>query len=514
MKDNTNKKLRCLFVIISFLMATLLNYVSGNTSTASVLEDYDPLVDVSVTLNIKAIRSLESNDSSSSDFYVKVNINNEKFTSPIWHNKDYLYPDWYATVNVPDDIEHVYITIELWDHNDGRDVLCDINSNHDNPLSDRYVSLVYSIKKGSWTGDDFLGDMSGYGRLNGCDDGSIYSQDRDCEMWFSLTQNDYDKDGLSYWTELMTYGTDPFIDNTGEDYDGDGIPIEWEHKWGFNPLSWEDHMHLDGDNDSLTNTEEYLTRLFGSDPFRQDLFLELDFMKNRNNHSVNIVSQDALELLKNPFHRRNIIFFINIDEFFPFDDLTNQTELLDIYQTFFLSDTENMWKRSVFHYGIFVHDCIPTGYSYAGDGPVFWGYIPGTNGFIVSQTQMEKYNTFRPDISLDYFHASVIMHEIGHHFGIRFGNPYGCDNHFGKYPWQISYWIFGNYKSVMNYRYTYQILDYSDGSHGKRDFNDWEYMNLSYFEINNSVDSDIPHLKTNYAFYKDTRKSKISGKKY
>jgi hypothetical protein len=92
--------------------------------------------------------------------------------------------------------------------------------------------------------------------------------------------------------------------------------------------------------------------------------------------------------------------------------------------------------------------------------------------------------TFKP---LDYIYASAIMHEMGHNFGIRFGNPLGCDNRATIYPWRISFWLFRNYKSTMNYRYTYSILDYSDGTHGKRDFDDWDEISLSYFEIPCSI---------------------------
>jgi hypothetical protein len=74
------------------------------------------------------------------------------------------------------------------------------------------------------------------------------------------------------------------------------------------------------------------------------------------------------------------------------------------------------------------------------------------------------------------------MHEMGHNFGIRFGTPLGCDNRRAIYPWHVSYWLFKNYKSLMNYRYTYFIFDYSDGSHGIRDFDDWDYIDLTYFE--------------------------------
>ena len=62
-------------------------------------------------------------------------------------------------------------------------------------------------------------DPSGYGRLNGCDDNSIYEQDRDCELWFTISQNDFDGDGLPYWLEINMYNTSPLINNRGEDAD-------------------------------------------------------------------------------------------------------------------------------------------------------------------------------------------------------------------------------------------------------------------------------------------------------
>ena len=81
----------------------------------------------------------------------------------------------------------------------------------------------------NYMGDDYLGDPSGYGRLSGIDDNSIYEQDRDCELWFTISQNDFDGDGFPYWLEVNMYNTSPLINNRGEDADGDGIPIEWEY---------------------------------------------------------------------------------------------------------------------------------------------------------------------------------------------------------------------------------------------------------------------------------------------
>ncbi len=56
--------------------------------------------------------------------------------------------------------------------------------------------MINLMKTGHWTGDDALQDISGYGRLNGCDDGTIYKKDRDCELWFSITQNDFEQDSI------------------------------------------------------------------------------------------------------------------------------------------------------------------------------------------------------------------------------------------------------------------------------------------------------------------------------
>jgi hypothetical protein len=102
--------------------------------------DFDPLADVTVTVKIQKIRSFDKEDlqvhvreyvdrDSDPDFYIKVMINDEEFTSDIWHDTKYIYsPEFSATLNVPDDQEFVDITIQLWDWNEDGDVLCDIGN--------------------------------------------------------------------------------------------------------------------------------------------------------------------------------------------------------------------------------------------------------------------------------------------------------------------------------------------------------------------------------------------------
>ena len=82
----------------------------------------------------------------------------------------------------------------------------------------------------------------------------------------------------------------------------------------------------------------------------------------------------------------------------------------------------------------------------------------------------------------DIVFASAYMHECGHTLGIFNGNTPGCDDQNGKYPWQKNWWKWRPYKSVMNYGYMYKIVDYSDGSRGRNDFDDWNRLDFTFFQ--------------------------------
>jgi hypothetical protein len=458
-------------------------------------EDLDPLVDINITLQILAIRAFDRIDLfSEPDFFLKVYINEEEFKSQTWKNKKSIYDCWSVTSNVPDNIEDVKIRIELWDSNFLKNRLCDISSEEKYEDDGHTLDLIYNIKTGIWSGDDYnIGDSSGYGRGCGAGDGSIYKNEKDCEIFFNIYQNDFDNDSLPYWIEKYVYQTDPEINNIGDDSDNDNIPIEWEHRWGFNPLIWEDHENFDHDSDSLNNTEEYITSLYGSDPYRKDIFLELDYMEYENISEQIEIFEMVREIIKNPYHRRNIVFHIDIGEVdggdeIPYDNETTFEEMLAIYRDYFIHNGEQSWKRGIYHYALIVDYCKPSGFGFSGDVWPYWGYGPGTNCFVISKDLINrKSESFRRND--EYIFTHLFMHEMGHNLGIRFGNPLGCDNPNSDNPFRPSFWLFRNYKSVMNYRYTYLILDYSDGSHGKRDFDDWENIDLKWFEYVNSDSS-------------------------
>lgn len=96
-----------------------------------------------------------------------------------------------------------------------------------------------------------------------------------------------------------------------------------------------------------------------------------------------------------------------------------------------------------------------------------------------------------------------VMHELGHTLGLMPTTFGGIDNYsqFGRNDLPFlekekikkeakEYW--SNYISCMNYDKFFQyVIDYSDGSHGGRDFNDWGFFDLTYFQKASSEDYDI-----------------------
>jgi len=493
-------------------------FIDENNEIKKVITNLPPLddkTDYKITFTLKEIRAFDKIDIiGDPDFYVKIFVNDEQFKSKIWYNQKYVNETWSITVDIPDNTENVTIKIQLWDWNPGLDKLCDICCIYDNSFLDkRDVDIIYDLKTGHWIGDDFISpnpgwgsDFSGYGRLNGCDDGTYYKNDRDCELIFDITQNDEDGDGIPSWTEKYIYHTDPNVDNTFWDNDSDGVPIEWEWKWGntfylhyghqweyywfYDPFIWEDHANFDPDEDGLQNTEEYLTSKWGSDPFRQDIFIELDQMEIGPMGQGGFLPELSKDLLRDAYGKRNI--FLCIDDGYmgggekniPFDSVTTYEEVQQLYQDYFLHNDANNWRRGIFHYAILVYNGPHTGYTF--------GNRIGDNFYVdsleLSTDIMEVnpiynwpiYNIIRHgSFSKEYMraksYAGITMHELGHSLGLS-GPGHGYTNHF-KYR---------NYQSCMNYHNVYWLIDYSDGTHGKYDFDDWDAIDLTRFQKQSS----------------------------
>ena len=500
------------FILISTssiaTMTTTKMHKNDNISILIETEDIDPLVDLEVTVTVKEIRALDKIDSTCNpDFYVRVFINDEEFESPVWKNQKYLKPDWSATCDVPDNKTEVNIKIQLWDWNTGLDKLCDISKNDPVEPNSYDIKLLYNLRSGHWYGDDYISHMpiffdpSGYGRLNGCDDNSIYERDMDCEMWFEITQTDFDGDGIPYYMEVYEYNTDPEQNDTGMDYDCDEIPIEWEHKWGYDPKDWDDHRNIDLDVDGLDNVEEYLTSQWGSDPFRKDLFLEIDQMEIGPNGEGAFIPAASKDLLTDAYDKHNVVYHFDDGclgggQIIPFNENVsrNAGDLQDIYFKYFLNNDSSYWRRGVFHYAIVDYYC----HEYAGF--VFGTTDDGENysldSFQISTKYLEAFpfrnpiynilrcRCFNKEVRRAITYAGAIMHETGHTLGIFGWDVPGCDNHDSIFP--NKGWLkWRSYKSVMNYNYAYFLIDYSDGSHGKNDHDDWGNIDLTFFQTEN-----------------------------
>lgn len=472
---------------------------------SSEFEDIDPLIDLNITITIKEIRAFDKIDFiGKPDLYVKLIVNNQTVKSPTWRNKRFINESWSQTFDVPDDMENVSIKIQLWEDDLFKDKICDLSENDGYFRACYDIDLVYNLKTAHWYGDDFISssfwsDSSGYGRVNGCDDNSIYQIDRDCELWFEITQNDYDGDGIPYWAEVNVFGTDPSINNIGMDDDLDGVPIEWEFKWGYrlsydwynhtighkwiyDPFKYEDHSNLDPDSDGLNNVEEYLTSQWGSDPFRKDIYIELDQMEaGSNGEPASLLPNGSKDLLRDAFDKHNIVLHIDDGsmgggEMIPFDkDITqNNGKLQDIYKNYFLHGDNNNWRRGIFHYGIVVYDANYSGYVFGVENDSYFG------AFQISSSRVNKKVFVNTPRRRSVTYASVYMHELGHTLDINI--PGGHDTS-SQAPWQIGWWKWRPYKSCMNYGYTYFLVDYSDGSRGKNDHDDWSNLDLTYFQI-------------------------------
>jgi parallel beta-helix repeat protein len=255
----------------------------------------------------------------------------------------------------------------------------------------------------------------------------------------------------------------PPISLRGLDSDSDGVPDWWERKWGYNPYTFENHRNLDPDEDGLNNVEECFTDKWGSNPFKKDIFLELDWMgSNKPIWTSKIVES---------FARKNISLHIDTGnlgggEEIPYLPNFGYEGLRLLYWKYFLNNNLSNPRKGIFHYGLICDYGPARGFSFIG-----WDHL---DSFVIC-AQMIKESL--PHIPKNRIIACGIMHEIGHTLGLTVIDYGGIDNYMTTVP-SLEWMKYRNYKSCMNYLYTYRIIDFSDGE----EFNDWENMELSFFK--------------------------------
>lgn len=448
-------------IIIALLLTASFHTVSlfegdniGQSLNAAVIEDVDPTVDLSIDVIIKRVRTMDIAINQPPTFYVTVRVGGEEWESETFQGFDIMSLGT-AHFDIPDDEEKVAVTIEVMKNG----MEADISGNGTG------VDLTYDLLTGSWSGDDVLGDASGYGHAGGHEDGIV--NESDCEIWFDIMQNDYDGDGLTYWEEMNIYATDPLKNDAGRDDDNDSLPIEWEDHWGYDPFSYDDHATLDPDRDGIQNTEEYMMANWYADPFRQDIYIENDYLAEHNGIQP-VMPEESMQMQYSAFTKHSIMLLIDDglmggSEEIPYEEL-NWDSIGEVYTEYFLHNDEDNPRKGVFHYAIIIHEFRDFG---RGVG----GFNFRRDAFAICSAYIQKWRPW--DEGMIIGHGGSYMHELGHQLGLP---------HLKVFPWQLLYWFSWNYKSCMNYRYNFKIVDYSDGTHGFMDRDEWGSLDLQRFE--------------------------------
>jgi parallel beta-helix repeat protein len=270
------------------------------------------------------------------------------------------------------------------------------------------------------------------------------------------------------WPERITF-SEP-------DTDGDGAPDWWEIKWGYNPVVWDDHQYLDPDNDSVKNIEECYMDQYDSNPFKKDVFLELDWTKTMDGDASNKPPVKEITQMIDAFTRHNITLHVDIGELgggeeLPSRSFVSYADIINLYWDYFLHNDLNNPRQRIFHYGIICDYSEGPGFAVIG-----WDHL---NSFVIgAQFLTEKYPHYRRE----WVAMTSAMHEVGHTFGLIVTKYNGIDNPMSMKPIYKEFWIYSTYKSLLNYVYTFATMDFSDGSHGQGDYNDWGNLDFSFFK--------------------------------
>ena len=347
------------------------------------------------------------------------------------------------------------------------------------------INLRYDYKTARWTGKDSYLDSDGTGHYLG----DTY------EVWFNIYQRDYDNDKIPYWAEVNILGTDPTVDDSELDPDKDGIPTDWEYKWGYDPFTYDDHKHLDPDVDGLQNYEEYMMRDHFADPYQPDMYLEVDYMEKKNAFDLDhILHEESKQMVIERFAQHGINLYVDDGwgdgpvngggEMLPFMEAMPEVtggQCFKFYENNFADE-----RKGVFRYCYMANIM---GYITAFEDTQYDIINIGTGW---QQTKNYVQGLFWTKRARLHGIASGLLHELGHSIGLMPVTYYGNDiiapvgTRYPNMPEEEYAKYLEQYHSVMNYDYIYRdkdLMDYSDGSNGEPyDQNDWEYIYIPAFE--------------------------------
>lgn len=265
------------------------------------------------------------------------------------------------------------------------------------------------------------------------------------ELTTDPTSVDTDGDGLDDGAEVNEYGSDP----TSVDTDGDGLNDGREASLGTDPT--DSDTDGDGFRDGVEVRDESV--LTNADPLRKDVFLEIDYMRGTTVPEEKLESVEkafANAPVRNPDGSRGITLHVRTGASPVAPEA--KTSLVQYSASYYRSEFDT---RGYGYYHALIVREVP-------DGDARGNRVGitsiGVDGLLVE----DRPNPVRV--------AKTLMHELGHNLGLYPGDHRGIDSYALK-PKQ--------YPSVMNYHRLGPCdcnYDYSDGSHGPNDFDDWGHI--------------------------------------
>lgn len=515
----SNKKLFTTIIaalVIVIILSAAILVIPFDFSDEEVIEQiepefvYDdrisPLENQGLVLEVQRIRQRSSLDSllssgsswkSVPSFYFISNIDELEYVSKdvgslgassseiLFETWDSMFQENKVLKDVPEEQETSTVTLKIMER-----VPSGLLGRRSEDVVGEEINVVYNYKTGRWSGDDSFKDADGMG----------YYLGENFEVWFNLYQIDSDNDGIPYWTEVNILHTNPQIDDSKQDPDGDGIPTDWEWRYGYDPHSYDDHASLDPDVDGLENIEEYQMRTWFADPFVQNMYVEIDNMEKGGFFDrEHVIPEIGLQALIERFSQHNIKAFFDQGwpnaphggggQSLPYYDVISQDSgmVLQFYNNYFLEERHGIFRYVIVgHEGNFNHPAKSN----------YYDTIHVSNSLMDCLKKLAL-NQRKATLMV----ATRTLHELGHTLGITPWSFEGCDNltYIGDKSTYDAQW--GEYISVMNYYVMFgtgswlqgtmlgadPFLDYSDGSNGINDQNDWQSLYLPTFQTDATV---------------------------
>jgi hypothetical protein len=454
----------------------------------SIDDRISPLTTQAVSLEINRIRKKGIEEQmrkigtawkKSPSYYFEAELHDGLWTSHDINEWDTDYVGWQAYRKVEEELDKCNIDVTIFENQ--KKLFGSENVEKDS------FSIVYDFRTGRWTGDDTINDSDGMGYYNG----------DNFEIWFDVHQSDADGDGIPFWTEVNVLHTDPKVDDRYKDPDNDGISTAWEWKWNYNPMKYDNHTELDPDIDGLTNSDEYELRKYLANPYRPDIFVEVDFMEKKPGlfGYEHVFWDESQQMVMDEFSKQGISLHIDDGsmgeggEYLDFHEeyIAQEGGIASEYYKYHFADD----RKGVFRYGVIVHSA---GWAHPQDYKLAYDVLS-----VPCNAKFYRSVFFPPAITPRMQRIAMgigFMHELGHTLGLRGETNPGIDNasqigrgfqdlplHTRLQLKQEAIDAWENYESCMNYnKFGNFVLGYSDGSHGENDVDDWSMIDLTYFK--------------------------------